>query len=100
MSGKKIDSLVHAEILSSIVRSGHAPSAGEISRRLRRSSREVKESLLRLAENHGLALQPGSTEVWVAHPFSLSPTATWVEGSRRGWWAPCLWCAFGIAALL
>jgi hypothetical protein len=40
-------------------------------------------------------------EIWIAHPFSSSPTATWVEvDDGRGWWAPCLWCALGIAVLV
>ena len=34
------------------------------------------------------------------HPFSLSPTATWVANSGHGWRAPCLWCAFGIVGLI
>jgi Alkylmercury lyase len=33
------------------------------------------------------------------HPFSLSPTGTWVQQGEQGWWAPCIWCGFGIAAL-
>ena len=28
-----------------------------------------------------------------------SPTAMWVQMGQRGWWAPCIWCALGIAAL-
>src|SRR5262249_31700123 len=31
--------------------------------------------------------------------FSASPTGVWVQGTERGWWAPCLWCAMGIAVL-
>jgi hypothetical protein len=33
------------------------------------------------------------------HPFSLTPTSTYIQGARHGWWAPCLWCGFGVAAL-
>ena len=34
----------------------------------------------------------------VEHPFSLSPAATWIQQGEQGWWAPCIWCGFGIAA--
>lgn len=45
-------------------------------------------------------LDPHSGEPWVLHPFSLTPTRTWVGHGERGWWAPCLWCAFGIVGLV
>jgi hypothetical protein len=45
-------------------------------------------------------LHPGSLEIWIAHPFSTTPTLFWVENSRRGWWAPCIWCALGVAWLV
>lgn len=43
---------------------------------------------------------PITRRPWVIHPFSLSPTATWVQADQRGWWAPCIWCALGVAALV
>lgn len=100
MSWKEIDSLVHAEIISSIIATGRAPRSLELASKLNRSTPEIVESLARLEENHGLLLHPQTSKVWIVHPFSLSPTATWVQSDSRGWWAPCLWCAFGIATLV
>ena len=37
---------------------------------------------------------------WVVHPFALAPGSCWVETPRLGYWANCLYCAFGIAAAL
>jgi hypothetical protein len=34
------------------------------------------------------------------HPFSVTPTIHWVQGQRGGWWAPCVWCALGVAAIV
>ena len=51
-----------------------------------------------LAAEHGVVLHP-SGEIWIAHPFSASPTSTWVQGKALGWWAPCIWCACGIVTL-
>lgn len=79
---------------------GSAPTAGEIAAAMSLPVDAIAASLRRLSDGHGVVLHPGTTDVWIVHPFSLSPTATWVEASGRGWWAPCIWCATGIAALV
>jgi hypothetical protein len=95
-----IDSRVHQAVLRSIIDRGRAPTLSGIADAVGVSLDDAAAALHRLHGNHGLVLHPGSTAVWIAHPFSLSPTAVWVAAGARGWWAPCLWCAFGIAALL
>jgi len=93
--------LVHHHLLAGIVRDGRAPALAALAEAASVSPADVAASLGRLAEGHGLVLHPGTTEVWIAHPFSLSPTGVWVAADDgRGWWAPCLWCATGIAALV
>jgi hypothetical protein len=42
----------------------------------------------------------GTPPRWLFHPFSLSPTATWVQAGKLGWWAPCIWCALGVGVLV
>jgi hypothetical protein len=64
------------------------------------SEEAAEASLRRLHEGHGLVLHPSLPEVWVAHPFSCTPTHFWVECDAGGWWAPCIWCAFGVVALV
>jgi hypothetical protein len=95
-----IDSRVHHHVVRSIVDRGFAPTVDELAAALACAADDAAGSLRRLHDNHGLVLHPGSTEIWIAHPFSLSPTAVWVAQDGRGWWAPCLWCAFGIQALV
>jgi len=95
-----LDSRVHHAVLRSIVDHGHAPTARELADGLAVAPGDAIASLRRLHDNHGLVLHPGTSEVWIAHPFSLSPTAVWVDDGARGWWAPCLWCAFGVHALV
>jgi hypothetical protein len=77
----------HHQIIASFVEHGHPPNDLD------------PAALDALAADHGVVLHPNSHRIWVAHPFSATPTATWVEDGARGWWAPCLWCALGIAAL-
>ncbi len=94
-----IDGRVHAGIVRGILADGFAPTADELADALGATAGDIEASLGRLADNHGLVLHPGRPEVWIAHPFSLTPTNVWVAGASRGWWAPCLWCALGVAAL-
>ncbi|HEY0412591.1 MAG TPA: organomercurial lyase [Allosphingosinicella sp.] len=79
---------------------GHAPSNAALAARLGRPEEDVEASLRRLHEAHALLLHPHRCVPWVVHPFALSPGACWVETDRGGWWANCLYCAFGIAAAL
>ncbi len=106
-----LDPRVHHHVIQSFIRSGAPPTRDEIASALGASAEEVARSLHRLHDGHGLVLHPGTQAIWIAHPFSASPTAVWIEpvdpepkvvGGRavpRGWWAPCLWCASGVVAL-
>jgi hypothetical protein len=90
---------VHHAFMDPLLRLGRAPGTVEVAERLGLGPDEVAAVLGQLAANHGVVLHPHSHEPWIMHPFSLSPTATWVEHGALGWWAPCLWCAFGVAGL-
>ena len=94
-----LDRRLHHAIVESIIANGPR-DAHALAEQLAVSFDEVAASLDRLAEAHALVLHPGTLEVWIAHPFSCSPTATWVAVGDRGWWALCMWCAPGIAALV
>jgi hypothetical protein len=53
-----------------------------------------------LAAIHGVVLHPHVCEPWVIHPFSLTPTINWTRSEKGSWWAPCVWCALGVTALV
>ncbi|MEM7306249.1 MAG: alkylmercury lyase family protein [Planctomycetota bacterium] len=95
-----LDSAVHRGLLLAIIERGRASSASELASALGESEERVRDSLARLDANHGLVLHPGGFEPWLVHPFSTTPTAFYVEGAERGWWAPCVWCALGVAHLV
>jgi hypothetical protein len=82
---------VHHAILQGFVDQGYPPRLPD----------DAHVALRQLEAEHGVVLHPGTTSVWIAHPFSASPTAVWVErrDSAQGWWAPCMWCAMGIVVL-
>lgn len=91
---------LHHAIITEIIRAGGAPSLEELAGALHLTPDALSSGLRQLEQEHGIVLHPGSFEPWIIHPFALSPTATWVESAACGFWAPCMWCALGIAALV
>jgi len=94
-----VESLIHHLLVCGLLDSGRAPTTLELSARTKLSNAGVEAALRSLDSTHGLVLHPHRCEPWVVHPFSTSPTHTWVASRDRGWWAPCLWCGLGISAL-
>ena len=95
-----IETAVHYRYVEPLLATGRIPNSGEVAKRLGVPIEEVRRALRGLADTHGVVLHTHVCEPWVIHPFSASPTATWVESGDRGWWATCMWCACGIATLV
>ena len=57
-------------------------------------------ALRSLADAHRLALVPGTTLVWMAHPFSAVASDFVVHIGDRSWYANCVWDGLSILALL
>jgi len=93
-------SSIHHELIRTLIDRGSCPNRSELARRLDMPVAEVEQLLSMLAEIHGVVLHPHICEPWLVHPFSTTPTAHWVEGPGGSWWAPCIWCAFGVATLV
>src|ERR1700722_6604044 len=99
MDNRSALSRLHYEIIRGIIESGGCPSNVELANRMSARLTEVEKLLRALSEIHGVVLHPHASRPWVVHPFSLTPTLNWVEAKRAGWWAPCVWCALGVATL-
>jgi hypothetical protein len=100
MNATELDMAVHHRLIRDLIEHGRSPTNAELARALGLNVPEIEQSLHRLAQSHSLVLHPDRCEPWVVHPFSLSPTHTWVASGARGWWAPCLWCALGVCVLV
>ena len=86
-----------------IAETGRAPSNAELAQAAGVDVAAVEASLQRLHDTHSLLLHPHKCEPWLVHPFAMSAGSCWVDvgeppGAERGYWANCLYCAFGIAA--
>jgi hypothetical protein len=91
---------LHHVLLKQIIVDGYAPTVKTLTEIFGRSSDDVIQSLKDLEEYHGAVLHPKISEVWVIHPFALSPTNFWVKSARGQWWGNCAWCSLGIASIL
>jgi hypothetical protein len=94
------DQDLRGRLTRAIARLGYAPTIDQLAQEGGTTAGEVEDGLHRLHEAHALLLHPDRCEPWAVHPFALSPGSCWVETPARGYWANCLYCAFGIAAAL
>ena len=79
---------------------GRALSADELAEHLGGDRTGAESLLLSLAEAHTIVLAPGARSIWMAHPFSATPTLYRVRSGGVSYWANCAWDALGIAAIL
>ncbi len=93
-------SQVHYEMVRGLIERGACPTNSELGNRMGIRPEQVEHVLRSLADIHGVVLHPHVCEPWVIHPFSLTPTVHWIEKAGTSWWAPCVWCALGVAALV
>jgi hypothetical protein len=100
MPGERALSRLHHELVRGLVERLVCPSNIELANELGVSTSEVEELLRGLSDIHGVVLHPHVCEPWIIHPFSVTPTINWIEGQRGGWWAPCIWCALGVATVV
>ncbi|MGA2131019.1 MAG: organomercurial lyase [Bryobacteraceae bacterium] len=90
----------HFEMIHGLIEERACPSRAELCERMNVAPSEMSALLEDLAAIHGVVLHPHVVEPWIVHPFSLTPTLHWIQAERGGWWAPCVWCAFGVATLV
>lgn len=99
-TANSLDTKVHYHIIRGLIDDGRAPRPSVLAELTGASADHLADAMKRLEASHSIVCHPGNKNPWVIHPFSLSPTATWVQGHLHGWWAPCIWCAIGVAALV
>ena len=79
---------------------GLPPTIDELCAAVSSADRDVRLGLHRLAAGRVLVLQPESSEILMAPPFSAAPTPFVVEASRHTSFANCAWDALGVPVML
>jgi len=95
-----LDLDVRRHVYFSVVANGRPPTAAETAESLELAEDAAEASYRRLHDAHALVLFPGSTEVWMAHPFCFAPTPHRVTAGGRVWNGTCAWDALGIPGAL
>ncbi|KAE8154521.1 hypothetical protein BDV25DRAFT_126412 [Aspergillus avenaceus] len=80
------------------------PTLMELATKCGLSTSKTSQILDQLEELHHIVQYKHNsrapTPIAMAHPFSHLPTPFIVSQGDRSWWANCIWCAFGLAAML
>jgi len=87
-------------IYESIARTGRPPSHEAMAEHRGVTRDEVDAALVKLEEQHAIALAPTTRNVWMAHPFSAVPTPFAALSDKTTYWANCAWDMLAIPALL
>ncbi len=95
-----LDPTVRLHIYRHLVETGGAPTAAATAQALALQQPVAEDSYRRLAAGRAIVLAPGTTNIWMAHPFSAVPTPYRVRAGDRSYWANCAWDVLNITALL
>ena len=93
------DKQVRRYIYEYFVQHWQAPTVLQCAQVLASDVSHVQAAFRRLAEGKALVLQ-NNGEILMAEPFSVVPTAFYVEVDTNSWWGNCIWDALGIPAML
>jgi Alkylmercury lyase len=91
---------VRGHVYARIAGTGVAPTVAGAAAALRRPEADLAAAFRELHDAHALVLHPGTTEIWMANPFSAVETPHRVRVGGRTWFANCAWDALGIPAAL
>lgn len=91
---------LRTEIFRHIAETTEAPSLDTLAAWSGKDRTELLAALDALEAGHHIALLPDRTGLWMANPFSATPTAYPVDTPRGRFWANCAWDALGVPAIL
>ena len=73
-------------IYATFANAGVPPTTHQAAFQFNVSITEIEAAYHRLADDHQIALAPGSSTIWMAHPFSAIPTNNLVEVGGKKYW--------------
>jgi hypothetical protein len=91
---------VRAYVYRHFVETTRPPTVDAAAAHLGVSPEDAAELYRDLHRRHALFLEPGTTSVRMANPFSAIPTSFGVQAHGKTYWANCAWDALGIPAAL
>src|SRR4029450_10297468 len=95
-----LDRTVGVFVYDRFVETGGPPTVQDAAGALGVGRGEAEASVRRLEAARVLVFAPGTLNIWMANPFSASPTPFRVTTPRGAWGGTCVWDALSIRALL
>ena len=83
-----------------IVKNSVPPTTRDTAVHFSISEEEAKDAYQRLNDNHFFFLEPGTSSIRMANPFSAVPTPFKVTVRQKTYWANCAWDMLGIPAAM
>ena len=84
---EKLDKAVRHYIYQTFAETAKPPTTEAVARYQKRDIVSIEQSFRRLADAHHVALAPGSSAIWMAHPFSALPTNHTAESGSKTYFA-------------
>ena len=91
---------VRAFVYAHFVDTTRAPQVGDIAAHFNIAPEIAANALRSLHDRHALFLEPATTQIRIANPFSAIPTDYKVHARGKTYTANCAWDSFGIVAAL
>jgi hypothetical protein len=95
-----IDLAIRTFVYQHFVQEARPPSVAETATQFNLPDAEINHSYQLLHDNHFFFLEPGTTFIRMANPFSAIPTKFKVQIGSMTYWANCAWDMLGIPAAL
>lgn len=96
----ELEAAVKLHIYETIARTTRAPTAVEVGAATGSPVADVEEALENLFRKRLLVLEPGTSRIRMAPPFSAVETPFRVVVNGKSYFANCVWDALGVAAAL
>lgn len=97
---QKLDQEIRHYVYGHFVRETRPPSVLEMAEAFDLTEEQAKAIFQRLHDNHFFFLDPGTTNIRMANPFSAVPTNFKVHAGQKTYWSNCAWDMLGIPAAL
>jgi len=94
------DIAVKMHVYRTIAATTRAPTIAQVAQTLECTVEEVEEAFQRLFKKRLLVLEPDTSEIRMAPPFSAVETSFRVLVDGESYFANCVWDALGVAAAL
>lgn len=95
-----LDLAIRYFVYQHFVREARPPAVLETAQEFDLTEAQAKVAYQRLHHNHFFFLEPGTTNIRMANPFSALPTKFKVQVGQTSYWANCAWDMLGIPAAL